>query len=645
MSKKADEQADTSRRAMDAARQLSYRTAFGLSAETGLSASLILRAGQILRCGAPELIAAVDDGTVSVSAGGYILHLPVERQREVVAEGLEAVRREGVAARDKRRDARILSHNERALDQVSPLAGMVIRDLIMFRHSAGLSQRDVAVRLGIVQTAVAAFEAGHRNPRLMTVARYAHVCGAAIEVRFYRDQGLVFASRSGSEQVTIRLIDDIADYFTTYRVSARLSQSGLAARVGVHRSSFTAYENGRRDPYISLLDKFATGCDMHLEVKVVAADNHPNARPALPYDDTPVLATVEEMSSSTESRPVPTDPSLSASQRAIYAARFAGGGRQRVASVEWSVSRRLVQVGMAVLEQGCQELIDLVEKDDIAVHAAYELLQLAHGDQRTICGLGPDYVRRAGYLLRQRAEKRKIDPILLEQYPELAPILKLNGVPTRFDTKAEPAPEPVVTPAPIVEPEPVAPVEVEIVLVEPEAAEDHDESSATSDTARPAHQEPDTDNLLVGWLIKEITKARIRNGLSQNDVAARLNTNQPYVSHFERGVGEPDLQKLLKYAGAADAIIEIKFFRARPQVFSGRGGTPQTDKKLIASLRDFLAQLRNDAAMTMVQLSQRTGVSTIVLSGHERTAPIRIPVLEAYAEAFDLRLVMAVKDR
>lgn len=56
----------------------------------------------------------------------------------------------------------------------------LIDRLIEARRAANLSQKDVAERLGITQSAIAKFESAERDPRLSTVRRYALAVGAVV---------------------------------------------------------------------------------------------------------------------------------------------------------------------------------------------------------------------------------------------------------------------------------------------------------------------------------------------------------------------------------------------------------------------------------------------------------------------------------
>ena len=55
--------------------------------------------------------------------------------------------------------------------------------LVSLRRELGLSQTEVAVRMGTSQSAVARFEAGDLDVRLSTVVRYATAVGGSLEWR------------------------------------------------------------------------------------------------------------------------------------------------------------------------------------------------------------------------------------------------------------------------------------------------------------------------------------------------------------------------------------------------------------------------------------------------------------------------------
>ena len=60
------------------------------------------------------------------------------------------------------------------------------RELIAARTQAGLTQADVAERMGTTQSTVARLEGGKRPPSLRTVQRYAQAVGCRAVVRIER---------------------------------------------------------------------------------------------------------------------------------------------------------------------------------------------------------------------------------------------------------------------------------------------------------------------------------------------------------------------------------------------------------------------------------------------------------------------------
>lgn len=63
------------------------------------------------------------------------------------------------------------------------LVGEVVGDLAEERRRLGLSQTDVAARMGTSQSAVARLEAGAADVRLSTLQRYADAVGRSLDLR------------------------------------------------------------------------------------------------------------------------------------------------------------------------------------------------------------------------------------------------------------------------------------------------------------------------------------------------------------------------------------------------------------------------------------------------------------------------------
>lgn len=68
------------------------------------------------------------------------------------------------------RRARILAEND--LD--------LLFELVKLRKVHGLSQQDLAERLGVTQATIASFERHDNDPKLSTIRRYAHAVGALV---------------------------------------------------------------------------------------------------------------------------------------------------------------------------------------------------------------------------------------------------------------------------------------------------------------------------------------------------------------------------------------------------------------------------------------------------------------------------------
>lgn len=75
----------------------------------------------------------------------------------------------------------------------------MLRTLYHLRVALGLSQDDVAKRLGVTQPAIASFERYDNDPKLSTIRRYAHAIGALIEHHVTLDGPRGTGSSNGSQ--------------------------------------------------------------------------------------------------------------------------------------------------------------------------------------------------------------------------------------------------------------------------------------------------------------------------------------------------------------------------------------------------------------------------------------------------------------
>jgi transcriptional regulator with XRE-family HTH domain len=72
---------------------------------------------------------------------------------------------------------------EMALRRMAAQRADLVRDLVEQRQAAGLSQTEVAARMGTSQSAVARLEAGGTDIRASTLERYAAAVGGEINWR------------------------------------------------------------------------------------------------------------------------------------------------------------------------------------------------------------------------------------------------------------------------------------------------------------------------------------------------------------------------------------------------------------------------------------------------------------------------------
>jgi len=74
---------------------------------------------------------------------------------------------------------------EMALRRMAAERAGLIRDLVVQRQASGLSQTEVAARMGTSQSAVARLEAGATDVRASTLERYAAAVGGEIRWKSY----------------------------------------------------------------------------------------------------------------------------------------------------------------------------------------------------------------------------------------------------------------------------------------------------------------------------------------------------------------------------------------------------------------------------------------------------------------------------
>ena len=79
-------------------------------------------------------------------------------------------------------------------------------EILKARAAAGLTQADVAARIGTTQSAVARLESpvGKHSPSLATLQRYASALGYRLQVRLVKGQGLTTGSTATARKRAVR---------------------------------------------------------------------------------------------------------------------------------------------------------------------------------------------------------------------------------------------------------------------------------------------------------------------------------------------------------------------------------------------------------------------------------------------------------
>lgn len=99
------------------------------------------------------------------SQGAWQGRCPVAHCRDIIADMSTSPRRTSFPGLDR------LSDRRRAL----------VDELAAARRRQGLSQTEIAARMGTSQSAVARFERGDLDPRLSTLERYAQAVGQTVD--------------------------------------------------------------------------------------------------------------------------------------------------------------------------------------------------------------------------------------------------------------------------------------------------------------------------------------------------------------------------------------------------------------------------------------------------------------------------------
>lgn len=96
------------------------KTMSQLADQFDISRDTIKRARQVAESGAPELVQAVKDGSLPVKAAAQLSKLPIEQQREVLAEGVPAAKKAAAEVREHGAEAVAATRSAPAVDGPEP---------------------------------------------------------------------------------------------------------------------------------------------------------------------------------------------------------------------------------------------------------------------------------------------------------------------------------------------------------------------------------------------------------------------------------------------------------------------------------------------------------------------------------------------
>lgn len=75
----------------------------------------------------------------------------------------------------------------------------------------------------------------------------------------------------------------------------------------------------------------------------------------------------------------------------------------------------------------------------------------------------------------------------------------------------------------------------------------------------PAYQEAFEATQLEFELAHQLIEARIRSGLSQEELAAKMGTSQSTIARLESGTRMPSMRTLTRFAQATECQLHIQF--------------------------------------------------------------------------------------
>ena len=80
----------------------------------------------------------------------------------------------------------------------------------------------------------------------------------------------------------------------------------------------------------------------------------------------------------------------------------------------------------------------------------------------------------------------------------------------------------------------------------------------------PAYKKAYEETQIEFEIAKEIIEARMKSGLSQEELAALMETSQSAIARLESGTSLPSMRTLAKFAKATNSQIQVHFKQIKP---------------------------------------------------------------------------------
>jgi transcriptional regulator with XRE-family HTH domain len=105
----------------------------------------------------------------------------------------------------------------------------------------------------------------------------------------------------------------------------------------------------------------------------------------------------------------------------------------------------------------------------------------------------------------------------------------------------------------------------------------------------------------IAELLQHLVAVRKRRGLTQADLAKKLNVTQATIAAFERSSNDPKLSTVRKYANAVGALVALNVELDDGQLFDGRADRwNRTNlRSLHMSYEPFVSGLRHSSRTTV----------------------------------------------